>query len=53
LSLKREMFKYLLGFCSRVTHSYRNPLKWSLKNNEKLPKELVNKVIKDYGISEN
>ena len=46
-----EMFKYLLDLLS-ITHS-TGAFEMEFEKYEKLPKELVNKVIKDYGISEN
>ena len=46
-----EMFKYLLDLQS-ITHS-TGIFEMEFEKYEKLPKELVNKVIKDYGISEN
>ena len=46
-----EMFKYLLDLQS-ITHS-TGAFEMEFEKYEKLPKELVNKVIKDYGISEN
>lgn len=46
-----EMFKYLLDLQS-ITHS-TGTFEMEFEKYEKLPKELVNKVIKDYGISEN
>ena len=45
------MFKYLLDLQS-ITHS-TGIFEMEFEKYEKLPKELVNKVIKDYGISEN
>lgn len=46
-----EMFKYLLDLQS-ITHS-TGSFEIEFDKYEKLPKELVNKVIKDYGTSEN
>lgn len=46
-----EMFKYLLDLQS-ITHS-TGSFEMEFDKYEKLPKELVNKIIKDYGTSEN
>lgn len=46
-----EMFKYLLDLQS-ITHS-TGTFEMEFEKYERLPKELVNKVIKDYGLSEN
>lgn len=46
-----EMFKYLLDLQS-ITHS-TGTFEMEFEKYEKLPKELVNKVIKEYGVTEN